>query len=712
MELPTLKRKLKKAALLSICAVLFGAVFVVDVVNWSVDIEWGWLNAARHIFMAGAFVALYFLLESLWKREQSAVKKLGFGLILVVPVGLGVGLLSFALSNSFEVKNEALIPTGFDAVIFANVFGVVVGSTMLIVGLILRDLILARRRKGSRRNFLILLGLLLACALSTLPYGQLERGELPMGIFILAIIAMIVNSFRLSWIVYLSKREKLFSMGYGFILFCAFIAFAIAAFGEGSISTALTFYSRPLVALVRGVTLWGAIYFGMTFASTLFHLPTAEAFDRKSTEVSSLHNLSKLVTQVFDFNDLVDSVTKMTLEVCEAKSSWLEIINLTQGQPAPRGPFGGAHSNHLGETVSLKNISREDTDAIMMSEGQSIRKLVLNLRKPIVIDSVRQDRRTQHLKDLNNKFSSMVIVPLLSHETVLGILYATKDMEFGFDKEDVELISAFADQATIAIENSRLIEKSLERERLMREMMLAQDMQRKLLPQSIPGLVQVDLDALSTPAFEVGGDYYDFAMLDDHNLGILVGDVSGKGVSAAFYMAEMKGIFQSLCRIERSPAKFLASAQEALIGTIDKRSFISLIYAVLDLRSGVMTVARAGHCPMLFRSRGKTSYIKPTGLGLGMGTAMFFKKTIAEETVRFSVGDFAVFYTDGVTEARPKNGDEFGYERLEEVIQTADVTSAVGMRDSIVMAVDTHMQHEPPEDDLTLVVLRWTGKSN
>ena len=148
----------------------------------------------------------------------------------------------------------------------------------------------------------------------------------------------------------------------------------------------------------------------------------------------------------------------------------------------------------------------------------------------------------------------MVVVPLLSHEKVLGVLYATKDMEYGFDKEDVELISAFADQATIAIENSRLIEKSLERERLIREMMLAQDMPRKLLPQSLPGVVGVDIDALSSPAFEVGGDYYDFTMLDEHHLGILVGDVSGKGVSAAFYMAEMKGIFQSLSKIDRSPA--------------------------------------------------------------------------------------------------------------------------------------------------------------
>src|ERR1043166_4335991 len=137
-------------------------------------------------------------------------------------------------------------------------------------------------------------------------------------------------------------------------------------------------------------------------------------------------------------------------------------------------------------------------------------------------------------------------------------------------------------------------------------------------------------------------------MLDEHHLAVLVGDVSGKGVSAAFYMAEMKGIFQSLSRIYREPREFLARAHEALVGTIDKRSFISLIYAVINLKTGVMRVARAGHCPMLLVTDHHTEYIKPTGLGLGMGGKEFFEATITQEERQLSFGDIAVFYTDGV----------------------------------------------------------------
>ncbi|HZY10011.1 MAG TPA: GAF domain-containing SpoIIE family protein phosphatase, partial [Bacteroidota bacterium] len=579
--------------------------------------------------------------------------------------------------------------------------------TMIIVLMVIRDIIFLKRRKGTRRNFLIMLGLILTTAFSTLLARPLESSITTSFLTGIAVIMMFMNSFRLSWIVYLSRREKIFSIIYGLLLFGIFIGFDIISLSGTEINKAITFYSPILRTFISTVSIFATIYFGMTFVSTLFHLPTAEAFDRKTTEVSSLHNLSRLVTQVFDFNELVDSVTTMMLEVCEAKSSWLEIIKYPSTMHNPKGDSLSKRPIVEIEVVAMKNISREDTDAIITSGGTSIRSLVLDSRKPIVIDEVKIDKRTQHLSHLEQKFNSLVIVPLVSHDKVIGILYATKEMEFGFDRDDVDLISAFADQATVAIENSHLIEKSLERERLMREMMVAQEMQRKLLPQELPVLKEVDLEALSTPAFEVGGDYYDFMMLDEYHLGILVGDVSGKGVSAAFYMAEMKGIFQSLSKIYRSPKEFLTKAHEALLGSIDKRSFISLIYGVLDLRDGLMTIARAGHCPMIHVTRHSTRFIKPTGLGLGMGTAELFANTISQEQVKFSYGDTAIFYSDGLTEAHRKNGEEFGYDRLLELMQNVSGKSAVEVRDLIIMAVDQHMHHESPEDDLTLVVMKW-----
>jgi serine phosphatase RsbU (regulator of sigma subunit) len=239
-------------------------------------------------------------------------------------------------------------------------------------------------------------------------------------------------------------------------------------------------------------------------------------------------------------------------------------------------------------------------------------------------------------------------------------------------------------------------------------MLVAQEMQKKLLPQSVPSSPELEIDALSTPAFEVGGDYYDFMEFDDGRVGIVVGDVSGKGVSAAFYMSEMKGIFQALGRMHTSPKEFLTRANEALSSSIDKHSFVSLIYAIIDGRSGVLTIARAGHCPLLHISGEQAVYVRPNGLGMGLSRGQTFDGAIDEETIRLRPGDVCVLYTDGVTEAR--NGDdEFGYERLLTTSRAARTLSAAGIKDEILKTVSTFTDHRANDDDLTLVVLKWHG---
>lgn len=706
-EVKPFRSRVKRALFLIISAVLLFAVFLTDIIRRSVDIDAGWISFLRNVVVIAAFILLYFLIEGLWRRDQNPAQKLGFLLVVTIVIGTAILVLLFFPSSGFDVKNYLLIPLGFDSIVLANVFGAALGTLMLVMLLSLRDIIFSKRRKGTRRNFLIFIGCAAATALSTISTRPMDSSWLSSLLLGLTVAAMLMNTFRLSWIVYLSKREKLFSMLYGFLLFGILVGFDYMVWSKSALGKSLLFYSPPLQSFVAVVFLFSTIYFGMTFLSTLFHLPTAEAFDRKMSEVSSLHNLGRLVTQVFDFNELVDSVTRMTLEVCQAQSSWLEIIKEQNPRMALGEAVGTAAAGEQVEPVGLKNISREEILGIVSSNEGFLRDLVLETLRPVVIDDVGNDKRTAHLRGAKRKFESMVIVPLLSHNRAIGILYATKEMPFGFDQEDVDVISAFADQATIAIENSRLIEKSLERERLMREIMVAQEMQKKLLPQKLPVIPGVEIEALSSPAFEVGGDYYDFVQLDEQHLGIIVGDVSGKGVSAAFYMAEMKGIFQSLSKIHPSPRDFLSQAHAALSATIDKRSFISVIYAVLDLRDGTMMVARAGHCPMLHVSDGEAAFIKPIGLGLGMGTPAFFERTVEQERVQMSHGDVAILFTDGITEARPIGGEEFGYDRLLEIGRASGKQSAIEIRDAIIMDVDRHMNHQSPEDDLTLVVIKW-----
>jgi hypothetical protein len=166
---------------------------------------------------------------------------------------------------------------------------------------------------------------MVATSASTFGLDPLESSLVTSILFGLTVASMLHNSFRLSWIVYLSKREKVLSLVYAFFLF-GVLTYLNVATQTGLVGQILLYYSYPLKEVVSQTLLFGNIYAGMAFASTLFHLPTAEAFERKTSEVSSLHTLGKLVTQVFDFHELVDTVTTMTMQVCEARSCWLEII--------------------------------------------------------------------------------------------------------------------------------------------------------------------------------------------------------------------------------------------------------------------------------------------------------------------------------------------------------------------------------------------------
>lgn len=676
---------------------LFLLGLIVDVISKNV----GSVFAQVDLIKIGVFVAFYLFIQSYWKRESIPLKRLTAILILGTVV-LGISLLlSVALGTEFEFKGSSLIPTNYSTIFISNALGVIIGVAAIILILLLKDILIYKPRSYTKRNFLILVIGLLAVTISAINLNPYESRLITTILFGVFVVLILINSFRMPWIVFLKKREKILTIVFTFSILVILTALGIIFQDNSSAGKALLYYSHSLKYFVDGTFLFVFLYSLIAFLSTIFNLPTSDTFDRKMSEVASLHNLSKLVAQVLDFNELVDSVTRMTLQVCEAKSSWLEIL-----QPADK--LKNLNPGQQGIYVAAqKNISVNDINIINSSGTATLRSSVIGDRKTMMVDDFRSDIRTHHLTNLESKIGSILAVPLIARNELVGILYATKETEFGFDREDLEVISAFADQAAVAVDNSRLIEKSFERERLMREMNLAQQMQKKLLPQSIPNIEHIELEAFSSPAFEVGGDYYDFMMIDDKRLAIVIGDVSGKGVSAAFYMAEMKGVFQSLCRIYPSPKDFLIKANQAISSSIDKRSFISLIYAVIDTETGIVTSARAGHCPFILATEADVNFVRPSGIGLGMGNSELFAKYIQESNTQLLQGDSLIFYTDGITEAHSKDGEEFGYSRLLEAIKNNRNNSAIDIRDAIILSVNKYMNNQPPHDDITLIILKW-----
>ncbi len=256
-----------------------------------------------------------------------------------------------------------------------------------------------------------------------------------------------------------------------------------------------------------------------------------------------------------------------------------------------------------------------------------------------------------------------------------------------------------------------LLQEAAEKKRLEEELRIARRMQMSLLPRDTTTIAGVTVSATSLPAREVGGDYYEFIPLGDRQLGILVADVSGKGTSAAFYMAELKGVILALSQTHLSPKQLLIEVNRIMAPHIDDGSFITMMYVILDLERNLLTYARAGHTPLIY-VRGdadvpKAEVLAPGGLVVGLnGFHPQFDELIEEDSLPVGRGDVAVLFTDGITEAMNDVSDLFGEERLRQLVESHAALSAPSLREQILDAVKAFVGDADQHDDMTLVLLK------
>jgi phosphoserine phosphatase RsbU/P len=266
---------------------------------------------------------------------------------------------------------------------------------------------------------------------------------------------------------------------------------------------------------------------------------------------------------------------------------------------------------------------------------------------------------------------------------------------------------------TASIED--LMRQKEEKKRLEEELRIAHEIQMSLLPQGplvMPGL---SATALCIPAREVGGDYYDFLPLDEYRVGILIADVSGKGTSAALYMAQLKGLVLSLSRIHASPRGLLVAANRLIAQHLDARSFITMMYAVVDLRERTMTYARAGHTPLIYLpgvpgapADRKVQILAPDGmvLGLKLDQGQMFERLLEEQTIPLAAGDLYLFFTDGISEAMNARDDCFGEGRLAQLIEEHAHLPADELRERVLREITAFVGDAAQHDDMTMILLK------
>ncbi len=250
-----------------------------------------------------------------------------------------------------------------------------------------------------------------------------------------------------------------------------------------------------------------------------------------------------------------------------------------------------------------------------------------------------------------------------------------------------------------------------EEKRIQREIEAAKTVQQRLLPDKLPDFPSVNVAASCVPAFEVGGDYYDFFTLDDNRLGLLIGDVSGKGMSAAFYITLAKGVIVSQIRQVDGPADVLHRVNSLLYEVMERGRFISMIYAVYDTRTRVLEFANAGHNPMLRRrgDNGEVEAIASRGMAIGLDSGKNFDKAVKAESITLETDDVVVFYTDGVTEAMQISREEFSEKRLIDSISRA-AGSAAEVVASILDSVNRFVGKARQHDDITILAIQVAAR--
>jgi sigma-B regulation protein RsbU (phosphoserine phosphatase) len=272
-----------------------------------------------------------------------------------------------------------------------------------------------------------------------------------------------------------------------------------------------------------------------------------------------------------------------------------------------------------------------------------------------------------------------------------------------------ELAASF-NSMTASIED--LLREQAEKKRLEEELRIAHEIQMSLLPHGPLGVPGLSVTALSVPAREVGGDYYDFFPIDANRVGVLIADVSGKGTSAALYMAELKGLMLSLSRIHTSPRDLLVAANQIIAEHLDPRSFITMTYAVFDLRARTMIYARAGHTPLMYLSRAASMpalhVLAPDGLvvGLKVDNGETFERLLEEVTMPIHEGDLLLLFTDGITEAMNAQDDCFGEGRLGRLVEQHARLSDEELRERVLREISSFVGDVPQHDDMTLLILR------
>jgi sigma-B regulation protein RsbU (phosphoserine phosphatase) len=327
-------------------------------------------------------------------------------------------------------------------------------------------------------------------------------------------------------------------------------------------------------------------------------------------------------------------------------------------------------------------------------------------------DAQRDERLRMRLSVRGLGLRSILCVPLKSRDQVSGVIYVDNRLQAGiFSQDDLDLLAAVASNAAIAIENARLYQVAVEKGRMERELQMARAVQASLLPDETPQIPGWEFEARWQPAREASGDYYDFVALDRDRLGLVIADVSDKGMPSALFMALTRSTIRATTSRLHSPADAITEANRLICADSADGMFVTLFYALLDPVSGRLTYVNAGHNPPLLCRAGDhggaelLDELRPTGMALGVVEDSRF----AQRTVHLQPGDSVLLYTDGVTDATGEGLQPYGMDRLRRVILDHQQAPVAGMVAALEHSIGDFTGGATQFDDIAMLAVKRLG---
>jgi serine phosphatase RsbU (regulator of sigma subunit) len=334
-----------------------------------------------------------------------------------------------------------------------------------------------------------------------------------------------------------------------------------------------------------------------------------------------------------------------------------------------------------------------------------VRDRVIQSKESLLVRDAQVDQNfKEHVSIVEHKVRSMMAVPLQTNDRVIGLIYVdSPHLVREFTREDLNLLTVMANVAAIRIEHARLNEIEEAERAMAKEMEQAALIQNALLPSAPPTVAGLDIAGKTIPCRTVGGDYFDYITFPDGRVGMLVGDVAGKGLPASLLMSSLQARVHVLFEDADSLAHKIERLNKAVCAKCPDNRFITFFMTVMDPATGALVYTNAGHNPPLLVRASSALEVLPGG---GTILGILPMATYQEERMRMEPGDVLVLYSDGVTEAVNPDGEDFGEQRLGELVASMPNRTASEIVEAIASAVTSFTEGAPAADDITVVVAR------